>query len=720
MKKISWVVAMLFVCSSLWASDIDSIKTKIGIYGGYNYNIHSANFGKLRDVPHCCKLYESGSGSGFNFGALFDYKLGRNFWLGARLGIMKLDGTLISKEEGVGMIVEGEYVNGAFEHQMEGGFTNLSLEPTITYTPDNKFYISLGLRAGTLMSATYDQREQIVKPSRLGTFVDENGVSTGKRTRNEFSGDIGEVDEVSNFQMHGMAMVSYELPVNKKKNLFLVPELAYYLPMTEHVKDKEWKVNAIRGGLALKYAFLPKKDKPILYEDDIEIDTIEVESDVMTEAKFVEGETMKLKTARIETDESITIIQDYKRVDTLYRPKVYLLDADIHAVGYNKGKEIDNPTFLIEEFVSNRLDPVLNYVFFENNSAEIPARYDLLSADESKNFQINNLFYKSTLEIYRNILNILGQRMKKLPKTTLTITGCNSNFGQEKGNLTLSENRALAVKEYLVNTWGISEKRLIIKKRNLPKKPSFPFDEELKIPENRRVELTSSSSELLKPIFIEKVDRTSNPPAAKFYLSAHAEKGVKKWRIEAKHKGDDKLLFVKEGAGEAPESVIWNLEEVQETMPSKEIPLEYTFIITDNNGKVRQAGLKEIDVKVTTVREKRINKIGDYEVEKFSLILFDFDKSNISGSNSKIIDMISERISPTSKVEIVGYTDNTGEQEHNQKLSEKRAKSADKALKFKNTVTKGIGKSEYLFDNITPEARFYNRTVVITVTTEVK
>jgi outer membrane protein OmpA-like peptidoglycan-associated protein len=119
------------------------------------------------------------------------------------------------------------------------------------------------------------------------------------------------------------------------------------------------------------------------------------------------------------------------------------------------------------------------------------------------------------------------------------------------------------------------------------------------------------------------------------------------------------------------------------------------------------------------VRQKRQNLVGDYEVEKFSLILFDFDKATIEGMNKNIVEFIKKRIKSNSEVQIVGYSDRTGDQEYNKRLSEERAKSTKKELKRIDANAFGLGEEVLLYDNDLPEGRFYCRTVEIIVKTKI-
>ena len=56
-----------------------------------------------------------------------------------------------------------------------------------------------------------------------------------------------------------------------------------------------------------------------------------------------------------------------------------------------------------------------------------------------------------------------------------------------------------------------------------------------------------------------------------------------------------------------------------------------------------------------------------------------------------------------------------GDEKHNQKLSEARAKSTANSINAENMQSKGVGEYELLFNNDLPEGRFLCRTVVVEV-----
>ena len=86
--------------------------------------------------------------------------------------------------------------------------------------------------------------------------------------------------------------------------------------------------------------------------------------------------------------------------------------------------------------------PLLNYVFFNLGSTEIPEGYVLLAKSQVKDFKEDQLevFAPKRLSgrsnremaVYYNVLNILGDRLGKNPTATITLVG-SSEKGPEDG-----------------------------------------------------------------------------------------------------------------------------------------------------------------------------------------------------------------------------------------------------------------------------------------------
>jgi len=278
----------------------------------------------------------------------------------------------------------------------------------------------------------------------------------------------------------------------------------------------------------------------------------------------------------------------------------------------------------------------------------------------------------------------------------------------------------MLLRDYLINVWQIDPKRITVESRNLPEKASKPKEQPDKAAENRRVELYSDNPKILEPIFIEKVDRNANPPAVRFKLEAESEAGLKNWEVISYQKSDTINTFNYKKSGEIEAQVDWRLSQYQKITPKSAEPILAELHLEDVKGNIKVINTSTQPVEIISIQQKRINRVGDYEIEKFSLILFDFDKSNIEGTNKKIIEFISDRIKPESEVTIIGYTDRTGDDIYNQNLSNRRAQATKNALKLPNAKANGIGEQILLYNNELPEGRFYCRTVEIEVKTLVK
>ena len=58
-----------------------------------------------------------------------------------------------------------------------------------------------------------------------------------------------------------------------------------------------------------------------------------------------------------------------------------ILDASVSASGYQDDKEVDARKITVEEFQSTKMQPLLNYIFFDENSHELPPRYHQLTKE---------------------------------------------------------------------------------------------------------------------------------------------------------------------------------------------------------------------------------------------------------------------------------------------------------------------------------------------------
>ena len=104
-------------------------------------------------------------------------------------------------------------------------------------------------------------------------------------------------------------------------------------------------------------------------------------------------------------------------------------------------------------------------------------------------------------------------------------------------------------------------------------------------------------------------------------------------------------------------------------------------------------------------------------------VTFATASSDISANFYDVLDSVALVLNKYEKtyIDIVGYTDSVGDATYNQKLSEARANSVSRYLQSQHVlaqriVTRGMGESNPIASNDTPEGRAQNRRVEIVLT----
>jgi outer membrane protein OmpA-like peptidoglycan-associated protein len=374
------------------------------------------------------------------------------------------------------------------------------------------------------------------------------------------------------------------------------------------------------------------------------------------------------------------------------------------------------------------LYPLLNYVFFDEGSSELPSRYKTLSKAQTSMFS-DTTIPGGTLDKYYHILNIYGFRLNKHPEVKITVLGTNDNKSEkEKGNTNLSKARATLVYNYLRDVWGISEDRMKLEFTNLSPNASqtkVSDDRDLADEENRRVELLTDEWEVKKPVFETDPKIYPQPELMKFKLENGIEDAiVANRRLEVTRGGKPWNTFTEIGTTEG--EYVWNWQNTDLEYPTDEVPFTAQLIVTTKSGAECKSDPINIPVKQVSSRERIVTTGSDSTDEKYSLILFPFNRFDAGPFNERILkDYVYNRVTPESKVTVIGHTDVVGLENHNQKLSERRANTVSTGIKQKskqigelNSV--GVGESDPLYPNELPEGRLYNRTIQVLIKTPLK
>jgi outer membrane protein OmpA-like peptidoglycan-associated protein len=363
-----------------------------------------------------------------------------------------------------------------------------------------------------------------------------------------------------------------------------------------------------------------------------------------------------------------------------------------------------------DELIERNVKPLLSSVFFAENSPRIPMRY-VLTADTAA-FNERMLHDMPTLDAYHHVLNVIGKRMRADATARITITGCRSMARTEAMDTALSRLRAEAVRDHLASVWGIAIERMMIVARGLPEKPSNE-DGEDGMAENRRVEITGDER-IVGSIWT--VDTTRDMASAIVEISptVNAPHGISRSRFTVTHGSD--TVSIQELVGDSiPTQMSWNVLENIERIQPEWRSLQLSFAFQDPLGVWTSADDVELPVERVLSQQQGGAVAGRRELDRFSIIAFDFNSAELNQQARSLLDRIVPYITPGADVSMTGLTDRIGSPAYNMTLSKERAKAVATYLSVSDAFARGLGSNTTFYDNDLPEGRFYSRTVLIEI-----
>lgn len=488
----------------------------------------------------------------------------------------------------------------------------------------------------------------------------------------------GEFSDINSTLFSGQAGAGIDIPVSSRTSLtqMTVSPFVSFLTNFGHDPRTEgsWSVYTVRAGLALKFGRAKKSSSASTIPDPMTLSTAVTEKDIQFSVRA---------------------------------PKV---------VPFNRRVK--------ETF------PLRNSVFFNENTTEIPNRYVMLSKAQASSFKeeqlqqgqpdnLNKGRSARQLAVYHNILNIMGDRLRSNPNSTIALSGA-SDKNSTEGKL-MAEN----VKKYLVNVFGINASRISTEGRD---KPLIPSEQPGAVKElallregDRRVDIVSTSPELLM-----QVGGSTSPFLKPVQITAIQTDPL-----------DSHVIFTTDGANESLKS--WSVDVIDEKgmvqhygpFTKDQASVSGRTILGNNtqgNYKITMTGETKSGAIIKKESSVSLMKMNDPNQEglRYS-ILFDFDRSKtISVYENFLRNVVTPLIPENGTVIIHGHTDIIGEEIYNHNLSRERATGTQqiierallaagkKGVKFE---TYGFGEDTNMapFENNVPEERFYNRTVTIDI-----
>lgn len=247
----------------------ENIIKNIGLFGSWNSITHISKFLQLPGIDNCCPEFGNGSGSGFSFGIMTDFGLFDKARIAVRPYFETGNGTHTDLEGGIKIGINGIDYDGVIEHSVNTEYSSAGLQAAFEYNVWESLYLRGGFEASYYFTSTFDQKETLIKPSQFGTF------EGGSRIRNRKSGDLPDGSSYSIGLLFGAA---WELPLNTKNSLLLVPEINYSFGLTPYITDYNWSLNKLKLGANIKY-ILPDGIPDTVFNSEISLEGLIVDND---------------------------------------------------------------------------------------------------------------------------------------------------------------------------------------------------------------------------------------------------------------------------------------------------------------------------------------------------------------------------------------------------------------------------------------------------------
>lgn len=634
-------------------------RMRSGAAGGAVINTHQGEFAAYDGILEC-GIFDQSTTLGWQAGYLLDIPFSASLGLSTRLAHWKADGDFIAPNPSDVRVSVDDLTTVPLitEHALETSLDYVMLDLLARWNIAGPLYIAAGPSIGLPARAAYEQEERIVSPQGI-TF--QNGEPTRKIIAGNFD-QQGTLPTRRAIRFAGTAALGVDIALTDR--FTLSPEVSYNYGFTSVLSSFEWKVNGLRAGAGLSYAF----------GDESRRDTV---------------------SAPVSMPQPVMAFDVRNRL------------AD--------GRQLNYAEITLTEERASDVIPLLPYLFFAPNSSELPARYRRLAGVQGAGFSEENL-RDSVLGVYHHVLDIIGGRMRAYPEASITITGCREPLDDTGSGNTLSAARADAVKEYLVSTWNIPAGRIRTASRVLPGTASNRTSADGR-EENRRAEINSSDPRILAPVTRRFTTRTLEPEAVAVVPAIQFGESIRSWRLTM-ISGEGRTLWQTEGTGQPGADILWNVRE--DALAGGTGNITAKLEATTAEGEMIRAE-RPVPVR-TVIRSRRYNGevVRDSLIERYNLIFFDFDTPRISDFNQQVVGLIQSRMRTNSAVSITGLTDRVGEESHNQTLSEQRAASSAEQIRSRivpeRIQSAGAGE-RLIYDNDLPEGRMYNRSVIIEIAT---
>ncbi len=641
-------VVVVFLCLGLLCNSLRAQAQQpsewmaIHARAGFGYNIHSSELSNFEGVADC-GIFTKGTSLHAEGSLTLEVALSKTLFLGLgarytdRSAVIFADNTSapaldVTKQSGVDVV---------FENTISTTLRSIDILPEIRWQCSRIGTgiqrLSLGAVAVFASSPTFLQQQRIVSPENAVYKSNNQQTVTLSKGTQAISSINSPIIGVS-------AGVENMLPMGPNTSFTQQLQAEYLL--SDVVSSASWKVLSIRFDIGLRFAL---NNSPAV-------------------VRAPEPPPPPVPTP----DKPPVIVQE--KQDPVKPTPILRASIDSVDLHLQTGNELRASI------------PLVNVVFFDQNSAVIPERY-YKKADQVQ--QSDDAF-----EFHRAILFSVARIMSANPNATVTLEAATSGSDEHDG-LSLATQRAQAVREALVAA-GVDASRISTRALLNPRIASnaeYAQGRE----ENRRVDIILNNAPLQEYVatqkFAQLIGSYKQHVELEYFESGEARVRSNVAKEEIYTKSESRRVEVNQRLNKDNGSFTL---ELNATAPP--------FLIARDEVALDLASLR---------RENIVLNLQAFD----AILRFDYNSSEFSQANKELLRQLVEALPAGSTIEILGSADALGDEASNRQLSERRAASTESFIKSisgsKFKLASSV--STQKFDESRPEGRFLNRSIRIRV-----
>jgi len=636
---ITFGIGQAVANESVFLQESFGLHPKAGIlFTGYNADFQ--NFEGSVD----CGLFENGSGFGLTAGLFLEKYIGNDFFLGTgvsfvdRSGKLSIENVFPSRD-----LNTNQVVNVRTENFIETNLSFIEFQPEFRWKALDKLINGplrtlIALRLYIPINKSFTQKEKIISPDNA-VFVNAGDIRTQQRDLAE-----GDITTIKNLGFGLTIGVENMLKISESN--FLTQQLSLDYNFGNVTNDANWSIWSVKFEIGLRFSIAPAVEPEIEYIP-------------------IEEEEQKKEPIIVE------------------KPKMPKIELEVES--------LDNFRLKVGEELLATI-PVVNAVFFDLNSSEIPAKY-------SRNTLFDKNFFKGDpVQNHYLIIPKIAYILSQNPQATILIESSTAGSEIEPAGIELARKRAESVKEAFV-ALGVPETKIRTQPRITPRFQSNQ-DYPEGILENQRADIILQNAPLQEFVDI----RTYTELNGNLTVNVNYE-NLDPRDIVSIHNDAADTIFNINRTGQFNIPIVKRLDA-----PTPEL---LSMNTSARAGKASATKTNEIEINKLPIDRQELY------LDNFEAVLrFNYNSNELTDENKALLKQLAEKLPAGATIYIIGSTDILGTTEYNTALARERAQSTERFIRSisadKFNITTSIAVTDKFSDE-TPQGRFLNRNIKIRV-----